>query len=58
MAAALAVADPTTSKYCADGGLPELRDALKAKVAAENGLQNAECMVTTGANQVRNDVMT
>ena len=50
--AALAVGDPTTSKYSHDGGLLELRDAPKAKVAAENGLQNAECMVTTGANQV------
>jgi len=52
MGAALAVGDPTTSKYSHDGGLLELRDAPKAKVAAENGLQNAECMVTTGANQV------
>ena len=51
MGAALAVGDPTTSKCCADGGPLELRDALMAKVAAENGLQNADCMVTTGANQ-------
>ena len=33
-----AVGLPQTNAYCADDGLPELRDALKARLAAEKGL--------------------
>lgn len=48
--------DDALHTYCPDEGLPALRDALKAKVAAENGLggddgTEAEIMVTAGANQ-------
>lgn len=32
--------------------IPELREALAHKLAAENGLQDADVMVTAGANQV------
>ena len=45
------VAEPATSLYGADDGLPELRSALKAKLATENGLVASEVMVTAGANQ-------
>jgi aspartate/methionine/tyrosine aminotransferase len=40
-------------KYCADDGLPELRSALKEKLARENNLrsESTEVMVTSGANQ-------
>lgn len=50
-AAAASALDASTSLYGADDGLPELRTALKAKLAAENGLTNSEVMVTAGANQ-------
>lgn len=50
-AASAAVALPETSRYGADDGMPELREALKRKLAAENGLVNSEVMVTAGANQ-------
>ena len=46
-----AVGLPQTNAYCADDGLPELRDALKARLAAEKGLVASEVMVTAGANQ-------
>jgi len=45
------VHEAATSLYGADDGLPELRTALKAKLAAENGLHQSEVMVTAGANQ-------
>mmetsp|Transcript_3047 Transcript_3047/g.5771 ORF Transcript_3047/g.5771 Transcript_3047/m.5771 type:complete len:432 (+) Transcript_3047:53-1348(+) len=50
-AAASFVYDPRASRYCPDDGIPELREALAHKLAAENGLQDADVMVTAGANQ-------
>ena len=46
-----AVRRPETSLYGRDDGDVELCDALKKKLAAENGLTASEVMVTTGANQ-------
>jgi len=48
--------EPDSHSYCADDGLPSLREALKAKVAAENGLANSEVMVTSGSNQAYTNV--
>ncbi|GAX73280.1 hypothetical protein CEUSTIGMA_g734.t1 [Chlamydomonas eustigma] len=39
------------SGYGPAEGLPALRQALKAKIASKNGLQQHEVMVTAGANQ-------
>eukprot|EP00930_Biecheleria_cincta_P056884 TRINITY_DN42900_c0_g1_i1.p1 TRINITY_DN42900_c0_g1~~TRINITY_DN42900_c0_g1_i1.p1 ORF type:complete len:430 (+),score=88.40 TRINITY_DN42900_c0_g1_i1:28-1317(+) len=50
-AAAKAAREPDTNAYCPDDGLPALRDALKAKLREENGLEGVEVMVTAGANQ-------
>uniref|UniRef100_A0A7S4HNF3 Aminotransferase class I/classII large domain-containing protein n=1 Tax=Odontella aurita TaxID=265563 RepID=A0A7S4HNF3_9STRA len=48
--------DDLLHTYCPDEGLPELIDALKTKVVAENGLggengNEVEIIVTSGANQ-------
>ncbi|KAJ3694171.1 hypothetical protein LUZ60_009651 [Juncus effusus] len=43
--------DPSVSKYGADEGLPELREALLEKLRRENKLTNSSVMVTAGANQ-------
>jgi histidinol-phosphate/aromatic aminotransferase/cobyric acid decarboxylase-like protein len=45
------LADPSVSSYGPDEGLPALRQALVAKVAAENGLPGHDVHVTAGANQ-------
>lgn len=50
-AAAKAAGEPDTNSYCADDGLPVLREALKEKLRRENGLDGVEVMVTAGANQ-------
>eukprot|EP00931_Biecheleriopsis_adriatica_P115663 TRINITY_DN91432_c0_g1_i1.p1 TRINITY_DN91432_c0_g1~~TRINITY_DN91432_c0_g1_i1.p1 ORF type:complete len:445 (-),score=96.31 TRINITY_DN91432_c0_g1_i1:4-1218(-) len=50
-AVAAAAHEPDTNAYCADDGLPALREALKAKLLEENGLEGVEVMVTAGANQ-------
>ena len=41
----------TLHLYGPDEGLPELRELLLQKLAAENGLSNHDVMVTVGANQ-------
>ncbi|KAJ4752254.1 Aspartate aminotransferase [Rhynchospora pubera] len=43
--------DPIVSKYGADEGLAELREALREKLRRENNLPNSSVMVTAGANQ-------
>ncbi|XP_074570621.1 aromatic aminotransferase ISS1-like isoform X2 [Curcuma longa] len=43
--------DPSISKYGADEGLPELRQALIEKLRRENNLKKSAVMVTAGANQ-------
>ncbi|KAF8400731.1 hypothetical protein HHK36_014031 [Tetracentron sinense] len=43
--------EPSTSRYGADEGLPELREALIKKLREENKLYNSSVMVTAGANQ-------
>lgn len=43
--------EPSISKYGADEGLPELRDALTKKLNQENKLYKSSVMVTAGANQ-------
>ncbi|KAG6483246.1 hypothetical protein ZIOFF_059888 [Zingiber officinale] len=43
--------DPSISKYGADEGLPELRQALIEKLRRENNLNKSAVMVTAGANQ-------
>jgi aspartate/methionine/tyrosine aminotransferase len=55
--AAAAVSEVQSSQYGADDGLPELRAALKDKIAAENGLVKSEIMVTAGANQAYTNVV-
>lgn len=45
------VGEPSTSRYGADEGLPELIDALKTKLYHENKLYKSSVMVTAGANQ-------
>lgn len=52
-----AVGLPETSLYGADDGLPELRAALKRKLAAENGIVASEVMVTAGANQAYTNIV-
>ncbi|XP_042484285.1 aromatic aminotransferase ISS1-like [Macadamia integrifolia] len=43
--------EPSTSRYGADEGLPELREALVKKIRQENKLYKSSVMVTAGANQ-------
>ncbi|XP_038986415.1 aromatic aminotransferase ISS1 [Phoenix dactylifera] len=43
--------EPSTSRYGADEGLPELRHALIEKLRRENKLNKSSVMVTAGANQ-------
>ncbi|KAJ4957545.1 hypothetical protein NE237_024656 [Protea cynaroides] len=43
--------EPSTSRYGADEGLPELREALVEKIRQENKLYKSSVMVTAGANQ-------
>ncbi|CAO2815334.1 unnamed protein product [Amaranthus hypochondriacus] len=45
------VFDPKISRYGADEGIPELRDALMQKLRTENKLTKSKIMVTAGANQ-------
>ncbi|KAG6530079.1 hypothetical protein ZIOFF_012300 [Zingiber officinale] len=45
------IGDPSISKYGADEGLPELRQALIEKLQRENNLNKSAVMVTAGANQ-------
>ncbi|XP_022714899.1 aromatic aminotransferase ISS1 isoform X2 [Durio zibethinus] len=45
------VEDPSISRYGADEGLPELREALIRKLRQENNLHRSSVMVTAGANQ-------
>lgn len=56
-AARAAVDEPNTSLYGADDGLPELRAALKLKLAEQNGIVASEVMVTAGANQAYTNVV-
>ncbi|PSR96100.1 Aspartate aminotransferase like, partial [Actinidia chinensis var. chinensis] len=44
--------DPAVSRYGADEGLPELREALIRKLRQENNIHKSSVMVTAGANQV------
>ncbi|KAG1335515.1 hypothetical protein COCNU_03G016340 [Cocos nucifera] len=44
--------DPSISRYGADEGLPELRQALTEKLRQENNLHKSSVMVTAGANQI------
>uniref|UniRef100_A0A1D1XXG5 Aspartate aminotransferase n=1 Tax=Anthurium amnicola TaxID=1678845 RepID=A0A1D1XXG5_9ARAE len=43
--------DPLVSRYGADEGFPELREALHDKLRRENNLNKSSIMVTAGANQ-------
>ncbi|PSR96099.1 Aspartate aminotransferase like [Actinidia chinensis var. chinensis] len=43
--------DPAVSRYGADEGLPELREALIRKLRQENNIHKSSVMVTAGANQ-------
>ncbi|KAA8541847.1 hypothetical protein F0562_022999 [Nyssa sinensis] len=43
--------DPSVSRYGADEGIPELREALIKKLHHENKLCKSSVMVTAGANQ-------
>ncbi|GLT52092.1 hypothetical protein SLA2020_254540 [Shorea laevis] len=43
--------EPAISRYGADEGLPQLREALRKKLCLENKLHNSSVMVTAGANQ-------
>ncbi|XVF74651.1 hypothetical protein PTKIN_Ptkin13bG0128200 [Pterospermum kingtungense] len=45
------VEEPSISRYGADEGLPELREALLRKLREENNLHKSSVMVTAGANQ-------
>lgn len=49
--ATAATSDDTLHTYCPDEGTPELRSALAGKLAKENGLDNVNVIVTSGANQ-------
>ncbi|XP_042415603.1 aromatic aminotransferase ISS1-like isoform X2 [Zingiber officinale] len=44
--------EPSISKYGADEGLPELRQALIEKLQRENNLNKVAVMITAGANQM------
>jgi aspartate/methionine/tyrosine aminotransferase len=50
-AAAACAADAAVSLYGPDEGLPALRAALRAKLAARNSLPGYDAIVTAGANQ-------
>ncbi|OAY36815.1 aromatic aminotransferase ISS1 [Manihot esculenta] len=43
--------EPSISRYGADEGIPELREALTLKLQKENKLVKSSVMVTAGANQ-------
>ncbi|KAK7255307.1 hypothetical protein RIF29_28714 [Crotalaria pallida] len=43
--------EPSISRYGADDGIPELREALVKKLRLENNLHKSSVMVTAGANQ-------
>ncbi|MQL85581.1 hypothetical protein Taro_018101 [Colocasia esculenta] len=43
--------NPLVSRYGADEGLPDLRNALREKLCRENKLMKSSVMVTAGANQ-------
>ncbi|KAG6792300.1 hypothetical protein POTOM_001444 [Populus tomentosa] len=43
--------EPSISRYGADEGIPELREALTQKLQKENKLVKSSVMVTAGANQ-------
>ncbi|CAL1377873.1 unnamed protein product [Linum trigynum] len=43
--------EPSISRYGADEGIPELREALLQKLQSENKLRKSSVMVTAGANQ-------
>ncbi|GAB2269445.1 Katanin p60 ATPase-containing subunit A1 [Dionaea muscipula] len=45
------IRDPKISRYGADEGIPELREALMEKLRRENKLYKSSIMVTAGANQ-------
>jgi aspartate/methionine/tyrosine aminotransferase len=45
------IREPAVSKYGADDGLPQLREALLEKLHKENKLTKSSVMVTAGANQ-------
>ena len=49
--ATAATCDDTLHTYCPDEGTPELRSALAEKLSKENGLDDANVIVTSGANQ-------
>ncbi|XP_020517872.1 uncharacterized protein LOC18425815 isoform X2 [Amborella trichopoda] len=46
-----AIWEPSSSRYGADEGLQELREALTEKLQRENKLYKSKVMVTAGANQ-------
>lgn len=43
--------DPSVNSYGPDEGMPELRQRLREKLKAENGLEGYDVHVTAGANQ-------
>ncbi|KAJ8755823.1 hypothetical protein K2173_024368 [Erythroxylum novogranatense] len=45
------IGEPIVSRYGADEGIPELREALLQKLREENKLVRSSVMVTAGANQ-------
>lgn len=45
------ISDPAVSRYGPNEGLPELRAALRKKLAEKNGLHHHNVCVTHGANQ-------
>ena len=49
--ATAATCDDTLHTYCPDEGTPELRSALAEKLSKENGLDDVNVIVTSGANQ-------
>ena len=55
--AAKLVGEHSTSLYGADDGLPEVRAALKTKLAQENSITASEVMVTAGANQAFTNIV-
>ena len=55
--AAKLVGEHSTSLYGADDGLPEVRAALKTKLAQENNITASEVMVTAGANQAFTNIV-
>ena len=55
--AAAAVTDPASGAYGPDEGTPALREALRAKLAKYNGLENYDVHVTAGANQAFTNIV-